>query len=100
MWTINLKPIYSYHNAYEERIKIFKQNRNKCGIYLWTNTITGKSYAGSSVNLSRRIRDYFYKSYLIRELEKNNSLIYKSLLKHNYKGFRLDILEYCEKILL
>jgi hypothetical protein len=43
------------------------------------------------------MRDYFSKSYLIKELEKSNSLIYKALLKHNYQGFRLDILEYCEK---
>lgn len=93
----SLKYIYSYSNAYEERIKIFQQNRNKSGIYLWTNTVSGKSYVGSSINLSRRIRDYFNKSYLTRELLKNNSLIYKALLEHNYKGFRLDILEYCEK---
>ena len=30
-------------------------------------------------------------------MKKNNSLIYKALLKYGYPNFKLDILEYCKK---
>jgi hypothetical protein len=95
-----IKPIVSYYNAYLQRKEIFKDNRNKVGIYMWTNLISKKCYVGSSINISRRIRDYFNKLFLKSELEKNNSLIYKALLKYNYDNFRLDILEYCDPKLI
>ena len=34
-------------------------------------------------------------TYLERETAKNNSMIYKALLKYGYSSFKLDILEYC-----
>nr|YP_010303541.1 GIY endonuclease [Purpureocillium takamizusanense]UNI92570.1 GIY endonuclease [Purpureocillium takamizusanense] len=90
-----IKPIYTYTNPYLNRREIYKNLNNKCGIYLWTNIISDKKYIGSSVNLSRRLKDYFNKSYLQLELKKNNSIIYKALLKYNYINFKLDILEFC-----
>lgn len=38
---------------------IFKENRNKYGIYRWKILISGKSYLGSSINLSKRFIKYF-----------------------------------------
>lgn len=35
-------------------------------------------------------------SYLKREIKKNNSMIYRALLKYGYSCFKLDIMEYCE----
>lgn len=35
--------------------------------------------------------------WLIKESLKNNSIIYRALLKNGYSKFRLEILEYCEK---
>jgi hypothetical protein len=35
-------------------------------------------------------------SYLEREILKNQSLIYRALLKNGYSNFRLEILEYCD----
>ena len=64
-----------------------------------TNIITMKSYIGSSVHLSRRFKDYF-RSYLLREGHKNNSIIYRALLKYGYSNFRLDIIEFCDKNVL
>lgn len=90
-------PVKSYLNVSELKIIIRKENNNKSGIYLWTNLVSGKSYIGSSINLSRRLNNYFSKGYLIRVSKKNKSKIYKALLKYDYVNFRLDILEYCSK---
>lgn len=91
-----MKPIYSYINPYLDRKLIYKDLKNKSGIYLWTNMASSKKYVGSSVNLSRRLKDYFNRYYLESEVKKNNSLIYKALLKYNYTNFKLDIIELCD----
>jgi len=68
------------------------------GVYRWVNLVNGKTYVGSSVNLTRRFKAYYSVYYLEYEGKRNNSLIYKALLKYGYdwSGFRLEILEYCE----
>jgi hypothetical protein len=38
---------------------IYLDNKNKSGIYRWSNVISGKSYVGSYINLAKRFRDYF-----------------------------------------
>lgn len=52
-------------------------------------------YVGSARNLSRRFSKYYSITFLEKEIKKNNSIIYKALLKHGYSSFQLDILEYC-----
>jgi len=86
--------VKSYSNIYLEKKEIYKENNNKRGIYKWTHKKSGKSYVGSSIILSRRLGCYFCKSFLEGEVKKNNSLIYKALLKDGYSSFTLDILEY------
>jgi group I intron endonuclease len=49
------------------------------------------------VDLARRLRQYSSLGFLKKELVKNNSIIYKALLKYGYLSFNLDILEYCDK---
>lgn len=93
---ISIVPIRSYLNADTQKRQICKDNRRKIDIYRWTNIISGKSYVGSSVNLSIRFRYYFNINYLKREIKKNNSKIYRALLKYGYSGFRLNILKYCD----
>lgn len=51
---------------------------------------------GSSVDLSKRLRNYFNISYL-SDL-KDVMLIYKAILAHGFDGFTLEILEYCEPV--
>lgn len=89
--------IYTYKNPYEDRKKIYKDLENKCGIYLWTNVLSNKKYVGSSVNLTGRFKNYFNRAFLVSEITRNNSYIYRALLKHGYSNFRLDILELCNK---
>lgn len=50
----------------------------KSGIYRWVNTTNRSSYVGSSVDLVRRLRDYFSLNWLKIESIKNNSIIYKA----------------------
>ena len=88
-----------YSELTSEKVRlIFKNNNGKSGVYRWNNLITGASYIGSSVDLTRRLRDYFSPKYLKKEIIKNNSIIYKALLKYGYSNFSLEILEYCDKM--
>jgi group I intron endonuclease len=52
-------------------------------------------YIGSSVSLGKRFLEYYSLGYLERQIRKNKSMIYKSILKHGYSFFSLEILEYC-----
>lgn len=97
---LNIVSAVAYSNAEEFKYKIYKENKNKSGIYRWTNIITGSIYIGSSANLTNRLSNYFSPRYLKRELLRNNSIISKSLLKYGYVNFSLDIIEYCELDLL
>nr|YP_009268538.1 hypothetical protein [Beauveria caledonica]AMD61802.1 hypothetical protein [Beauveria caledonica] len=92
---MEIKNIYSYLNPYINRKQIYKDLRNQSGIYLWTNTITGKKYVGSSINLNIRLKNYFSKNYLEYKIQLDKSLIYRALLKYGYSNFKLEILEFC-----
>lgn len=81
----------------KERKKIFTENRNKSGIYRWYNKITKKSYIGSSIYLTSRLKCYFSFKWLGKKILKSKSIIYNAILKYDYTDFRLDILEYCDK---
>jgi len=43
------------------------------------------------------LRYYFSLKYLNKEILRNNSIIYRALLKYGYSKFSLEILEYCNK---
>jgi hypothetical protein len=91
-------PIASYNNSDILRLSILEENKNKTGIYMWTNILVNKRYIGSAVDLSNRLKNYYNISYLKREIKTNNSMIYKALLKYGYSNFRLDIIEICKPI--
>lgn len=89
-------PAASYSNAELSKSTVYRENRNKCGVYRWTNKITGSSYIGSSTNLTRRFVNYYSPVFLQKEVSKFKSIIYSALLKYGYSNFKLEILEYCE----
>jgi len=93
-------PVVSYINTEKEKFIIYKENRNKSGIYRWNNLVTRSSYVGSAVNLTKRLSQYFSFRFLKKEIQRNKSIISNSLLKYGYNNFSLDILEYCEPSLL
>ena len=86
-----------YYNSLENKWNIFKENKNKIGVYRWVNIITNESYVGGSVNISKRLRKYYCENYLKDRLSVYNSRIYKALLEYGYFNFSLEILEYCDK---
>lgn len=92
---LDLVPVAVYLNAYTDKLKIIKENRGKSGIYRWTHLNSNKCYIGSSIDLSRRFRDYLNKIYILHDLRKNMA-INKALLKYGYSQFKLEILEYCD----
>lgn len=97
---IDIIPVLSYINAEKYKSIIYKENNNKSGIYRWNNLVTGSSYIGSAVNLTKRLRNYFSIGFLKKETRRNNSIISNALLKHGYNNFSVDILEYCEPSVL
>lgn len=87
-------PAVIYSNLESKKSSIYADNRDKSGIYLWRNKINGKTYVGSSVNLTKRFKNYFNESYITRL--KDFMIIYKALLAYGYENFTLEILEYCD----
>ena len=94
---VDLIPVATYPNVENLKDTILKENSNKAGVYIWINLINGKSYVGSAWDLSTRFKQYFRKSFLENEIKKNQSKIYRALLKYGHSAFKLEILEYCEK---
>ena len=84
---MNLLPVYL--DSFIQKKEIIRDNKNKSGVYRWTNKINGKSYIGSSIDLSKRFLLYYRISYLNSELTKGNSIIYKAILKYGYSNFKL-----------
>lgn len=89
-------PVRVYINSDKEKKLIISDNNAKSGVYRWVHIESGKSYVGSSTNLSTRFRHYFNQKYL-SDKKRGESIICKALLKYGYVGFRLEILEYCPK---
>ncbi len=85
-----------YSNANLYKYIIFNKNNKKSGIYKWNNIITGESYIGSAIDLTKRLRKYFLPEHLKKSLLRSKSKIHYSLLKYGYENFSLEILEYCE----
>lgn len=90
-------PIVSYSNAGKYKHIIYKDNKNKSGIYRWNNLVTGKSYVGSAKSLNNRFSIYYFNKCLKYRLNQGSSIIYRALLKYGHLDFSLDILEYCDE---
>lgn len=87
----NLKSVVTYSNSLDDKSRILSDNKKKAGIYRWINKVNGKTYVGSSVNLTTR----FYKYYSFKQLNLRKIAIHSALLKYGFKNFKLEILEYC-----
>ena len=91
--TFSVNSVKFYQDAFLMRKLIIKDNKNKSGIYKWTNKITNDIYVGQSINLAKRFMNYFNLSYL---KNRENLVISRALIKYGYSNFSLDILEYCD----
>ena len=93
MSSSNNKSIKFYEDAYSMKKSIIKDNKNKSGIYKWTNKISNDVYIGQSIDLSKRFIRYFNLSYL---KNRETLVISRALIKYGYNNFSLEILEYCD----
>lgn len=82
-----------YLNADIDKLEIIKDNKGKAGVYLWTHSISGATYVGSSIDISKRLNSYYSLSYLTR---RKKSYICNALALHGYSAFSFTILEYIE----
>lgn len=65
----------------------------KSGVYKIYNSVSGKTYIGSSENLNRRLKDH--KSYL-RINKHQNKHLQSAYNKYGKDAFEFTIIEYCE----
>lgn len=93
MSSSNNNSVKIYEDAFLMKKSIIKDNKNKSGIYKWTNKLTNDIYIGQSINLSKRFIRYFNLSYL---KNRGTLTINRALIKYGYSSFRLEILEYCD----
>jgi len=70
-----------------------KEVNGKSVVYMWTNLSNSKRYIGSSVNLKRRILQYYNVN---RLLKMPSMVINNALLKYKYLNFSFSIIEFCE----
>lgn len=91
-----IKPLVYYNKLIEDKLSIYKENRNKAAIYIWVNKINNKSYIGSAIDLSNRLRVYYSFKLMKNILIKGSSPIYSAILKYGYENSNLEILEYCK----
>jgi len=89
----NINKVIIYEDAFSMKKQIIKDNKDKSGIYKWTNKLTNDIYIGQSINLSKRFIRYFNLSYLNN---RNTLVINRALIKYGYSNFSLEILEYCD----
>jgi len=84
-------PIKIYDNAEDDKAKILSENKNKSGIYKWTNLINGKKYIGSAVDLYNRLSFDFSCKAMENFLKNSKSSIYNALLKYGQFTFNKQI---------
>jgi len=82
-----------FSDADKDKLDILKFIKGKAGIYMWKNKLNGKKYVGSSVDLRRRLLEYYNVNRLINE---ESMPISAALLKHGYQNFSLTVLEICD----
>lgn len=93
-YSTNSTSLVVFKDADKYKIDILKFIKGKAGIYMWTNKLNGKKYVGSSVDLRRRLLEYYNVNRLLNEKSMPISV---ALLKYGYGNFTLTILETCDK---
>lgn len=97
---VHILPISNYgiktfndpiNSSRARRDLIREENNGKVGVYCWVNTVNGKFYIGSGINLYKRLSDYFQSGYY---LARPNVYILRAISKYGINNFSLTILEY------
>jgi hypothetical protein len=83
-----------FSDADKDKLSILSYVKGKSGIYMWANKLNGKKYVGSSMDLNRRLLEYYNVN---RMLNEKSMPINVALLKYGYTNFTLTILDICDK---
>jgi group I intron endonuclease len=83
-----------FKNLKENKRKIYKELRNKSGVYLFINDVTKDLYVGSSLNLSKRMGSHFYYA---NSDKVGKTILIRAMKKYGLENFSLGILEFCKK---
>jgi GIY-YIG catalytic domain/NUMOD1 domain len=82
-----------FFDADKDKLDILNYVKGKTGIYMWINKLNRKKYVGSSVDLRRRLLEYYNVNRLLNESSMPINVV---LLKYGYHNFSLTILEICD----
>lgn len=89
-----VNPIITYNDLVINKRHIIKENKDKSGIYIFTNQLNGKMYIGSSSNLSSRFLKLLNLNYISKH--QNELSLSRHMIKYVYDNFSLEILEFCD----
>lgn len=87
----NIKADLKFISIKDSKLDILSNIKDKSGIYMFFNLISGKTYIGSSIKLEKRF---------IAHLSYISSIdlpLYRSILKYGLNNFAFLILQFCEK---
>jgi hypothetical protein len=59
LFSTKFKSLILYNDSEFNKYKALKENKDKSGVYRWVNKLNNESYIGSSVNLIRRLSQYY-----------------------------------------
>ncbi len=90
-----IKPIKVYNSLKEDRLQLFKEQKDPTGVYCLVNLIKGHTYIGSSVNIEGRMKNYLNNSYL-KSNKNSNMPITLALSKYGPEHFAVLIVEYVD----
>lgn len=74
----------------------YKNFKNECGIYCFTNKVNGKCYVGQGINLKKRLRAHYSS---MKKQNVPNMIFYKAVAKYGIENFDLEILEFLDPTL-
>lgn len=83
-----------FDDVLNNKKNIYRELKNKSGVYIFINNITNDLYVGSSINLSKRMVSYFYYT---NSDKYSKSIIIRAMKKYGLENFSLGIKEFCEK---
>jgi hypothetical protein len=70
-----LVPVKYYPNLETYKAQILSENKQKSGIYMFTNLFNAKQYIGSAIDLSNRLKLYYSNLSMVNKLKKSQSYI-------------------------
>lgn len=76
-----LNPVLHYSNANINILDIFNNIKGKSGVYMWTCLYNHKRYIKRSINLRRRVLEYYNINKLLKQ---STMVINRALLTHGY----------------